>query len=79
MRMSDYVGRIQGLPEEGPQRAAYVDSAIAAALALFPESRNMAAAATEEPVAASTCARLMVRCIRSHCTHGPAYRKSPRC
>ena len=66
IRMSDCVGPTQGLPEEGPRRAAYVDAATAAALELFPESRHMAAAATEEPFAASTRSRLMVRCIRRH-------------
>ena len=63
---ADYLGRTQGLPEEGPQRAAYVDAAIAAALEHFPESRHVSDAATEEPVAASTRTRLMVRCISSH-------------
>lgn len=71
------MGRTQGLPEEGPQRAAYVDAAIAAALELFPESRDMAAAAIEEPVAASTRSRLMVRCISSPSREGTADKNNP--
>lgn len=72
------MGRMQGLPEEGPQRAAYVDAAIAAALAHFPEGGHMAAAASEKPVVAFTRSRLMVRCICRHSNaKGPAYKNSP--
>lgn len=72
----DDQGRIQGLPEEGPQRTAYVDAAIAAALALFPEDGGMAAAADQEPISAATRLRLMVCCISSHRALRPCSRNS---